>query len=420
MLIGDFIGWFLRLKAKKYLTFKYSSDIPVPDPPSENIELYIHIPFCTQLCPYCSFHRVLFHEPTARLYFNALRKEITLYKELGYKFGGVYIGGGTPTILMDELIETIDLVQRLFSPDDVSVETNPDRLQKEAFLDLVKAGVKRISVGIQSFDDSLLKQIGRFHKYGSGEELKRRVLDVMGIVQTLNLDMIYNFPTQTQSMLDRDLDIISEIKPDQTTFYPLMISDATRRNMESIMGKIDYRKESLFYSIINARLSDTYTPSSAWCFSRSDTHMIDEYITNYSQYIGTGSGSFGLIANGIYSNTFSIKEYIELLDSGRFALKGMKLFSQKEMERYLFLMNLFGMELDRKDFIKRFGYDICYPLWLDCLFFMLTGGIYLQGDKIKLTTRGQYYWVVMMREFFIGVDNFRDMGRNRVSATHHE
>jgi len=414
MRLEDFIGWFLRLKAKDYLAFKDFDDIPVPSPPAKDIELYIHVPFCEQLCPYCSFHRFLFRESLAREYFDALRKEIRIYKDLGYKFGGVYVGGGTPTILMDELLKTLELVGDLFSPDEISVETNPDRLQVDILKDLVSLGVKRVSVGIQSFDDDILRKIGRYSKYGSGEELIIKVKDVMGVVKTLNLDMIYNFPGQTRGVLDRDIDIISSMRPDQVTFYPLMISDSTRKTMESLMGEVDYRKEASFYSIIRDRLSSLYEPSTAWCFSKSGSSMIDEYIVKYDQYAGVGSGSFGLVGNSIYSNTFSLEEYIGKLDEGRLPLKTLKVFSPKEMARYFFLMSLFGLRLERDVFRDKFGKDICKMLWPECMFFILSGGIKVKDGRVDLTRRGEYYWVVMMREFFIGVDNFRDQARKSI------
>ncbi|MCD6569557.1 MAG: coproporphyrinogen III oxidase family protein [Deltaproteobacteria bacterium] len=414
MFVENFIGWFLRYKAKAYLKFEgFDNTLLPPNPPLDNTGLYVHIPFCKGLCPYCSFHRFEFHEDTTRIYFKALRKELKIYKDMGYKIGEVYIGGGTPTIMMDELIDTICLIHKLFSPGDISVETNPDHITKKDIALLVDMGVSRISVGIQSFDDTILRLIGRYDRYGSGSEIKSRLLDVMGDADTLNLDMIYNFPIQTRSMLETDLDVIEEIRPGQVTFYPLMVPDATKKRMSKLMGKISYKKESTFYRIIQDRLSNNYTPSSAWCFSKENSGMIDEYIVSHDQYVGAGSGSFGLIGNTIYSNTFSIKEYVEQLASGRLPLKSKKTFSVKEMARYTFLMNLFGLEMKRGDFKKRFGRDVCSIRLggLECLFFLLIGGIHIDKDMVRVTHKGMYYWVIMMREFFIGVDNFRETSR---------
>ena len=76
--------------------------------------MYIHIPFCEQLCPYCSFNRVVFQEGLCRSYFAALRQEMVLYKRAGYQFNGIYVGGGTPTVLMEELAETLTMAREIF------------------------------------------------------------------------------------------------------------------------------------------------------------------------------------------------------------------------------------------------------------------------------------------------------------------
>ncbi len=411
MIVERFITAFMKYKAAQYFTFEHCGDIASPEAPPEPVHLYVHIPFCAQLCPYCSFHRVVYDEGITRQYFHALKKELMMYHELGFRFCGVYIGGGTPTILMDELIDLIALIQNQFQPDEISVETNPDRLDADTLACLADSGVKRVSVGIQSFNDDILKSIGRYEKYGSGALLKERLCSAQGIVETLNADMIYNYPVQSEGMLAADLSILKAIGPDQVTFYPLMISDATRKQMERLMGRVSYAQERRFYQMITSQLEGLYEPSSAWCFSRKDTSMIDEYIVVSNEYAGVGSGAFGLVSGAIYANTFSLKTYMDRIGQGRLPLFSKKVFSRKEMARYVFLMELFGLSLDTRAFRKRFGSPVFSLLALECLFFSLVGGIRPDSGGIHLTGRGQYYWVAMMREFFTGVDNFRDLSR---------
>ena len=252
-----------------------------------------------------------------RVYFKALRKELAIYADMGFRFSSVYVGGGTPTVLMDELFETMGLIETLFRPGEISVETNPDRLERDQITSLANAGVRRISVGIQSFSDKILKAIGRYEKYGSGAELARKVFDALGSVETLNVDMIYNFPIQDSSMLEHDLATLLKILPDQVTFYPLMISQATHKQMESIMGGVSPGKEKVFYNMITSTLEPLYQPNSAWCFSRGGSLMIDEYVVGGEEYVGAGSGAFGLVGGAIYANTFSLGEYVRSLESGR-------------------------------------------------------------------------------------------------------
>jgi menaquinone C8-methyltransferase len=105
--------------------------------------LYIHIPFCEELCPYCSFHRVTFEEGLTRKYFAALRREINLYSERGYKFGGIYVGGGTPTVLIEELAEVLALAREKFAIKEISAETNPNHLTGRNIEILRQSGVNR-------------------------------------------------------------------------------------------------------------------------------------------------------------------------------------------------------------------------------------------------------------------------------------
>ncbi|HHO75431.1 MAG TPA: coproporphyrinogen III oxidase family protein [Deltaproteobacteria bacterium] len=411
MIIEQFISSYMRHKTSRYFSFENRGCIESPLAPSEPIHLYVHVPFCEQLCPYCSFHRFVYSEPAAREYFQALKKELKMYHDMGFRFSGVYIGGGTPTIDMDELVDVINIIRKLFCPEEISIETNPDRLDKDTLVRLADNGVGRVSVGIQSFNDDILASIGRYEKYGSGARLQERLIRAKGHVDTLNADMIYNFPTQTAFMMESDIEILKQIQPDQITFYPLMISDVTRKSMEHIMGKVDYSKERSFYKMITKELEGLYEPSSAWCFSRKDAPMIDEYIVAGTEYVGVGSGAFGLVNGAIYANTFLLKQYVDRIDQGMLPLSAKKVFSSKEMVRYAFLMELFGLSLDIKAFRVRFGSSGSALIALDCLFFLLAGGIRIREGRIDLTRRGRYYWVTMMREFFIGVDNFRDLSR---------
>ena len=123
--------------------------------------LYIHIPFCESLCPFCSFHRVLLDRDRAKTYFPMLRKEIRQVAARGYQPSVVYVGGGTPTVLPEELCETLALVRSLFPVRQVSIETNPNHLREDIFVALKQAGVNRVSVGVQSFDNRLLRAIDR-------------------------------------------------------------------------------------------------------------------------------------------------------------------------------------------------------------------------------------------------------------------
>lgn len=374
--------------------------------------LYLHVPFCESLCPYCSFNRMVFEESLCRRYFKALRKEILLYRDLGYDFSGIYVGGGTPTILIDELEATLRLCRQTFSIREISVETNPNHLHDENVGILQKAGVNRLSVGVQSFDDNLLKAMGRYHKYGSGEAIARRLTDFLQAFDTLNADMIFNFPLQTEATLTADLMTLLDTGVGQITYYPLMVSDSTKKSVERTLGRVDYKREKKYYYQITDHLAREYRCSSAWCFSRRES-MVDEYIVDYDEYAGLGSGSIGYIGGVCYANTFSVPAYIDLLEGGSLPLMASRIFTMKERIRYDFVMKLFGLTLDLSQVRRKYGTALTPFLWQDVLAFTLAGALRYEGGTFRLTGRGRYYWVIMMREFFTAVNNFRDYCREQ-------
>jgi coproporphyrinogen III oxidase-like Fe-S oxidoreductase len=388
--------------------------LPSPGDPRPRL-LYLHVPFCERLCPYCSFNRVPFEEELCRDYFRALRRELLLYRELGYDFGGIYVGGGTPTVLIEELEETVSVARGAFSIRELSVETNPNHLTEERLAALQRAGVDRLSVGVQSFDDGLLRRMERYDKYGSGAEITERLRETLGRFGTLNADMIFNFPTQTEAMIDRDLEILTGIGIDQVTWYPLMVSDSTRQKVMETLGRLDFLQERRFYRRIAGRLAPAYRFSSAWCFSRKQA-MIDEYIVDYDEYAGLGSGSIGYLGGTCYANTFDIRDYIARVERGDLPLAASRAFSVRDRIRYDFLMKLFSTRLNVPDLRRKYVGAFWRFLWPDLLAFSLVGALSWKPPGIVLTGRGRYAWVVLMREFFTAVNNFRDYCRGQAGV----
>lgn len=414
MIVETVLTAYLKRKYAKTLLFTDFEEVKPPGPvPGKDYLLYVHIPFCEELCPYCSFNRFVLEKGLAREYFKALQTEIRMYADLGFDFASVYVGGGTPTVLPDEMAQTLQLMRKVFHIKEISLETNPNHLTDSIVGILKDAGVNRLSVGVQSFDDTLLKQMERYHKYGSGAEIQDRLSHYMGRFDTLNVDMIFNFPTQTSTMLERDVEIIKTIEADQVTFYPLMVSDVTRKALAVRFGPISYRQEKRFYSTIVELLDGDYTFGTAWCFSRKKS-MIDEYIVDYDEYVGVGSGSFGYINGGCYSNTFSIADYLTNLRSGKLPLLAKKDFSRTEQIHYDFLMKLFGTSLNLSAAEEKFEGNFARTLWKEISLFRMLGAVVNDNGILRLTRAGRYLWVIMMREFFTGVNNFRDICRANI------
>ncbi|MCP4714535.1 MAG: coproporphyrinogen III oxidase family protein [Deltaproteobacteria bacterium] len=415
-LIEPALNTMLRKKMSSVLAFDDPAGHPVPQHTANDLNeylLYIHIPFCATLCPYCSFHRYEYEVSTCRNYFQALQQELRMYQQAGYDFAAVYVGGGTPTIEMELLLDTLALARDLFSIKEISVETNPDRLVPAELERLKAAGVNRLSVGIQSFDDSILKQIGRYEKYGSGRAIQEKLQQARGLFDTLNLDLIFNMPVQSEASLMADLDIIDRLLPDQVTFYPLMTAASVAATLQKSLGAIDYKKEKNFYFLILNRMKKNYTGSTAWCFSRKRA-MIDEYIIHYDSYVGAGSGAFGYFNDRIYINTFSLDEYMDKIKRGTFPVGHVKQFSATEKKHYVLLMKLFGLSFDPAALKRPEDKELPRRLWLEFLLLKLSGSIHTHSGRFELTDRGKYYWVMAMREFFIAVDTMRDYCRTMI------
>ena len=424
MLSERLISRVMRVLNQRYLAIGHEHGLTLPDPaPGGKYMLYAHVPFCERLCPYCSFNRFPFHEDRARSYFHSLREEMRHVADRGFEFGSLYVGGGTPTILVDELCQTIDLARELFGDLEVSAETNPNHLIDE-IVEPLRGRVQRFSVGVQSFDDSLLKQMHRYDKYGSGAETLEAVQRTAGKFPSLNVDLIFNFPSQTAEMLHRDTELLKDSGAEQVTFYPLMASPAVRRSLAKTVGKVDYSREARYYAQLSEDLAPEYEPSSAWCFSKvkrdaagERLEMIDEYIVDYDEYVGIGSGAFSFMGGAILVDTFSLREYGALVSKGGMAITGMRRFSQLELMRYTFLMGLFGLKLDKLAFRERFGVPIERGLLAE-MSFMRAVGAFDRDDTeaLTLTPKGRYLLVAMMREFFAGVNNVRDQARDALSG----
>lgn len=407
------IAWMARRNFTKGMAFRDEDRPAIPVGQKDRAcLLYVHVPFCEKLCPYCSFNRIIFDEALCKEYFIALRKEIKLYRDRGFNFRGIYVGGGTPTVMIHELAEMLTVAKDCFAIREISVETNPNHLTDSNLRILKQLGVNRLSVGVQSFDNDLLKAMDRYEKYGDGASIAARLKEIGGIFDTLNIDMIYNFAGQTAETLHRDIDIVLGTDIDQVTYYPLMVSTMTRQLMQTTLGPVSQEREKKFYRTIVNRLVPPYRYSSVWCFSRKEA-MVDEYIAGYEDYAGLGSGSIGYLFGTCYANTFSIREYIDRVNKGEIPVMASRAFSLRDQARYDFLMKLFAGCFDLRAMKKKYGWKLDWYL-ADMLFvFQLAGAISCdyKSDRYYLTPRGRYHWVAMMREFFTAVNNFRDFCR---------
>jgi coproporphyrinogen III oxidase-like Fe-S oxidoreductase len=419
-LLSSFLGFITQYEGRKFL--KLSDEIdetkitltqPLPSRErnkvrdrDEQTALYVHIPFCRSLCPYCCFNRYLFTEDKARRYFKNLRTELDFYIQKGAKFSTFYFGGGTPTVMMDELLGFISYLKEKFEVKQISVETTPREVSQENVNLLKEVGVNRLSIGVQSFNDQILQSMGR--AFCAGEEIREKISIANGKFDTLNVDLIFNFPSQSIEEFERDIEITKSLGISQVTFYPLMPSPHKRNALERRFNQVDTSREEKFYNIILKNIdNDDFHPSTAWCFSKGK-RIIDEYIVDFDDYIGIGAGSASLLRGNFYINSFSLDRYEELITQGKLPIIRWRKLSQHELLYYYLLSKLFGMKLNKEKFHQRFNADIHRKLWKELLFLKLFGLVQEEDGEINVTRKGMYPTNVIMREFFSSLNSLRE------------
>ena len=382
-------------------------EFPKPQPGHQYM-LYAHIPFCKTLCSYCTFHRFLFKEHKAREYFINLRKEMQMVRNVGYDFTSMYIGGGTTTVLMDELAKTIELARTLFpSMKEVSCETDPQAMGDPS-ISMMKGLVDRMSIGVQSFNDDILRMTER-DKFGTGEEVFENIMKAQEMFPICNVDLIFGFRGQTDEVLSADLEKVLQLSPRQITTYPLMVTSQTKR---SVKDKIAAPPEIMAhqYRIILDTLTDSYTQLSSWAFGKANNEGFDEYVIDNDEYLGIGSGAFSFLGESLYANTFSLRRYNERISTGRNGVERKKTFKKFDVLQYRLLLGLFAGRLSRKYFRLTHGVSVDRSLFKEILALKLIGAIKenpVDPEQFIVTDRGKLLGLVMMKDFYSAMDNIR-------------
>jgi coproporphyrinogen III oxidase-like Fe-S oxidoreductase len=309
-------------------------------------------------------------------------------------------------------------VREQFPLREISVETNPQELTEPTLRMLERSGVNRLSVGVQSFDDEQLKRMGRFETYGSGEQIRRSIAPVNGRFDTLNVDMMFNLPTQTADSLDRDLRILTEeLRVDQVSYYPLMVSPAARRSVRLRMADGGRRetagRERAYYRMIRERFADGYGMGSVWCFSRG-AGAIDEYIVDEDDYVGVGSGALSYVSGVAASNTFSIRGYVDMMSNDKSPVVQTRRLASSERMRYDLFVKLFALSMNKPAIEAKYSGDFARAMRSELALLRLFRYLRDTGTHYELTERGSYLRVVLMREFLNGVNALRAEMRHHI------
>lgn len=403
-LLGTFIEKIVKAEGKKFLDMEFvGSDLSWKAllKPDQVHSLYVHIPFCKVLCPYCSFNRYPYQVPLAQSYFSSLKGELQQLQKLGMHFTHLYIGGGTPTVNMDELASLIEAMKRLFPIEQISMETNPSDLTAENIAILHQLEVNRLSIGVQTFRDSLLQEIGRTSH--TGKIAIEAIQRTQGQFETLNVDLMFNFPTQTREHILEDIQILQSLPVNQVTYYPLMPSPHRKTKLEQTFRKVSTEREFALYQLILDTMLPEFHLSTAWCFSKGD-RIIDEYIVEDTDYIGAGAGAVSFVDGHFFVNTFSPENYIDKIAHGLRPTVLHKKSTLLEEARYYMLTRLFGMKMHMSETRLKYG----RTLWKELTLLRTFHLIETKDGIIHPTRKGLYYFSLMMKQFFSSLNRLRE------------
>ena len=272
--------------------------------------LYIHIPFCNKICDYCDFTKLQYFRNFAVSYLKALKDELNSYSIKGLKT--IYVGGGTPTALEDDLF--LELL-KIIAPYQNGVleytfEANPESLNQTKVALLKQYGVNRISLGVQSTNDQVLKSINRKHTF---QDVKTVIalLKENGITN-INVDLILGLPHSSKALLRQDLENVTSLDIKHLSCYALTIhphtvlynqgyqemSDDLMRELYDEVNDFLKKKNFIHYEVSN------------WCLAGYQSKHNLTYWRN-EQYYGVGLGASGYIGNVRYKNTANLNKYLK-------------------------------------------------------------------------------------------------------------
>ena len=325
---------------------------------------YIHIPFCEKKCYYCDFAAFPNLENWIDSYVENLLKEIRLYRErMDVVIDSIYIGGGTPSYIAPKFIEKIVEEIYKFNTDikEFTIEANPNSLDMEKLKIYKNLGINRISLGVQSFDDLVLKNIGRNHTKD------RAIRDIHMIREVgfdnLSFDLMLNLPGQNFESVKRDLEMVKILKPNHISWYSLILDKGSRFYALERQGKLDLMDADLEVDIFSYLVDELekiglnrYEISN---FAQNGCESFhNKKYWNQEGYLGFGISSAGYLSNTRYNNTKNLAIYDRMLKNNDLPIINKEFVDKDESEKEYIIFKLRETEgIKLSDFKKKYGVD---------------------------------------------------------------
>ena len=328
--------------------------------------LYIHIPFCKSKCGYCSFYSI----KSLNLipdFIDALNKEMKFYSKLFTSFDTVYLGGGTPSLLspqqLETILKTVGKFYRIDPHSEFTIEVNPGDVSLEYFRTLRLLGINRLNIGIQSFDDNILKFLGRRHNSAEAiaaiNDSRKAGFDNIGI------DLIYGVHGQNISLWKKTLQKALSHTPEHISCYQLSLETGTPLHKEYALQDISLpaEKEQLtFFQVTASELEKAgYIHYEVSNFARQES-LKSKHNMKYWQhvpYLGLGPAAHSFLSNKRWWNTSAVKMYLNEIAQGKMPSENSETLSLEQLQlEDLFLGLRTSTGIDLKLYKTRYGTDL--------------------------------------------------------------
>ena len=367
---------------------------------------YVHIPFCTQICYYCDFSKVFIKNQPVDSYLEHLLEEFRSYDI--QKLSTLYIGGGTPTalsasqleVLLKGLTENLDLSVL----EELTIEANPGDLDADKIDVLKNSAVNRVSLGVQTFDDKMLKKIGRSHLekdiYENIDRLKLAGFD------NISIDLIYALPGQTMEQVKENVAKAIGLDIPHMSLYSLILENHTVFMNRMRRGKLPLPKEELeaemFEYIISELERAGFEHYEISNFSKPDFESRHNLMYwDNAEYYGIGAGASGYVNGVRYKNHGPIRHYLSAVEEGNARITEEHLSQKEQMEEEMFLglRKKSGVSMAR--FEEKFGrtFDGLYGEIVRDL--VQQGLMQIEGDRVRMTKRGLFLGDTVAERFIL-------------------
>lgn len=341
--------------------------------------LYLHIPFCKNICKYCDFYKMVVSRSLQEKTINYIIEEMKLRELSKYQIDTIYIGGGSPSSLDDDLLDKLLFnLSQLTNFDELkefTIEFNPNDITIDKVKILQKYQVTRVSIGIQTFNNNLLNTLGRI-PFVSFEELSEKIkLLNMYDIKNINVDLIYAIPGEVIDDITDDLNKMMRLPITHLSCYSLIIEERSILYYEYTHNKIKLIDETLdekMYEKINEVLEkNNFIHYETSNFSKPGFNSLHNLIYwHRDDYLGIGPGASSSIGNHRFTNTHNLNEYFLGIDNKNIKYAEDIIDSKKDEQELMVMMNLRLSEgINKKRYLERFNEDVkdTFPSILELL-----------------------------------------------------